>query len=87
MNLDPRFHLLITDGELGKDNKWYNLSYISQDLFGGKWQYFLLTRLKKYLPKSERTKKLIDKLFKEKRMFITYAKQERKRKVDIVGFS
>ncbi|MEA1965032.1 MAG: transposase [Candidatus Aerophobetes bacterium] len=38
------------------------------------------------MPKNERTKRLIDKLFKEKRMFITYAKKERKRKVDIVGY-
>ncbi len=35
---------------------------------------------------NERTKKLIDKLFKEKRSFITYAKKEKKRKVDIVGY-
>jgi len=37
-------------------------------------------------PKNERIKKLIDKLFKEKRMFITYAKQEKKRRVDIVAY-
>jgi len=42
--------------------------------------------LRKYLPKNERTKRLIDKLFKEKRFFITYAKKEKKRKVDIVGY-
>ena len=86
LNFNPHLHLLITEGGLGKDNKWYNLSYINQNLLGRKWQYFLLTRLKKYLPKNERTKKLIDKLFKEKCMFITYAKQERKRKVDIVVY-
>lgn len=86
LNFNPHLHLLITEGGLGKDNKWNSLSYISRDLLGKKWQYFLLTRLKKNLPKSERTKKLIDKLFKEKRMFITYAKQERKRRVDIVGY-
>jgi len=42
--------------------------------------------LRKYLPKNERTKRLIDKTFKEKRSFITYAKKEKKRKVDIVGY-
>jgi len=42
--------------------------------------------LRKYLPKNERTKRLIDKIFKEKRSFITYAKKEKKRKVDIVGY-
>ena len=86
MNFNPHLHLLITEGELGKDNKWHNPSYISQDLLGEKWQYFLLTRLKKNLPKSERTKRLIDRLFKEKHMFITYAKKERKRRVDIVAY-
>lgn len=35
---------------------------------------------------NERTKRLIDKIFKEKRSFITYAKKEKKRKVDIVGY-
>lgn len=52
----PHLHPFITEGGLGKDNKWYSLSYISQDLLGRKWQYFLLARLKKYLPKNERTK-------------------------------
>ncbi len=86
LNFNPHLHLLITEGGLGKDNKWYNISYIDQYLLGRKWQYFLLTKLRKYLPKNERTKRLIDKLFKEKRMFITYAKKEKKRKVDIVGY-
>lgn len=54
--------------------------------FRKKWQYFLLTRLKGYLPKNERTKKLIDRLFKEKPLFITYCKKEKKRKIDIVGY-
>jgi len=86
LNFNPHLHLLITEGGLGKDNKWYSLSYIDQYLLGRKWQYFLLTRLRKYLPRNERTKRLIDKIFKEKRSFITYAKKEKKRKVDIVGY-
>lgn len=86
LNFNSHLHLLITEGGLAKDNKWHNLSYITQDLLGRKWQYFLLTTLKKYLPKNERTKKLIDKLFKKKRIFITYAKKERKRRVDIVAY-
>jgi len=86
LNFNPHLHLLITEGGLSKDNKWYSISYIDQYLLGRKWQYFLLTRLRKYLPRNERTKRLIDKLFKEKRSFITYAKKEKKRKVDIVGY-
>lgn len=80
LNFNLHLHLLITEGGLGKDNKWYNLSYISQNLLGRKWQYFLLTRLKKYPPKGERTKKLIDKLFKEKCMFITSCFARKKKK-------
>lgn len=86
LNFNPHLHLLVTEGGLGKDNRWYSLSYIDKYLLGKKWQYFLLTRLREYLPKNERIKRLIDKLFKEKRSFITYAKKEKKRKVDIVGY-
>jgi len=76
----PYLHLLVTEGGLGKDNRWYSLSYIDRYLLGRKWQYFLPKRLREYLPKNERTKRLIDKLFKEKRSFITYAKKEKKEK-------
>ena len=48
LNFNPHLHLLITEGGLGKDNKWYSLSYIDQYLLGRKWQYFLLTRLREY---------------------------------------
>jgi len=86
LNFNPHLHLLITEGGLSKDGRWHTLSYISQDLLGRKWKYFLLTRLKGYLPKNERTRKLIDTLFKEKPLFITYCKKEKKRKIDIVGY-
>lgn len=86
LNFNPHLHLLITEGGLSRDGRWYSLSHISEDLLGRKWQYFLLTRLKGYLPKNERTRKLIDKLFEEKPLFITHAKKEKKRKVDIVGY-
>jgi len=66
LNFNPYLHLLITEGGL--------------DLLGRKWKYFLLTRLKGYLPKNERAKKLIDTLFKEKPLFITYCKKEKKEK-------
>jgi len=81
LNFNPHLYLLITKGGLDKNNKWHSLSCISKNLLERKWQYFLLTRLKKNLPKSERTKELIDKLFKEKHMFITYPKKEKNEKV------
>ncbi|MBE0479293.1 transposase zinc-binding domain-containing protein, partial [Candidatus Aerophobetes bacterium] len=86
LNFNPHLHLLITEGGLSKDGRWHTLSYISQDLLGRKWKYFLLSRLKGYLPKNERARKLIDTLFKEKPLFITYCKKEKKRKIDIVGY-
>jgi len=86
LNFNPHLHLLITEGGLGRDEKWHSLSYISQDLLGRKWKYFLFTRLKGYLLKNQRTKKLIDTLFKEKPLLITYCKKEKKRKIDIVGY-
>ena len=61
------------------------LSYLEQTLLGKKWQYFLLTALRKHLSKTEKTKSLIDFLFK-KESFITYAKKEKVRKRDIVNY-
>ena len=85
LNFNPHLHLLITEGGLGKDQRWYTLSYISQDLLGRKWKYFLLTRLKGYLPENdlpenEKTRKLIDTLLKKKSLFIIYCKKEKKEK-------
>jgi len=70
LNFNPHLHLLITEGGLGKDGKWHSLFHIDENLLGRKWKYFLLTELKAYLPKNERTRKLIDKLFKERPLFI-----------------
>jgi len=86
LNFNPHLHLLVTEGGLGKDSLWYQLSDIDEGLLGKKWQYFLLIRLKEYLPKTEKIKKLINALFKEKQRFITHSKKEKKRKKDIVTY-
>lgn len=86
LNFNPHLHLLMTEGGLGKGNVWYQLSGIDEKLLGKKWQYFLLTRLKEHLPKTQKIRKLIDALFKEKERFITHAKKEKKRKKDIVSY-
>lgn len=86
LNFNPHLHLLITSGGLGKDGKWYQLDGINEGLLGKKWQYFLLTRLKEHLPNTQKIRKLIDTLFKEKQGFITHAKKEKKRRIDIVSY-
>ena len=84
-NFNLHLHLLITEGDLADDGVWYNLIYLEQTLLGKKWQYFLLTALRKHLPKTEKVKSLIDFLFR-KENFITYAKKEKVRKRDIVNY-
>ena len=84
-NFNPHLHLLVTEGGLADDGKWYNLIYLEQTLLGKKWQYFLLTALRKHLPKTEKSKGLIDFLFK-KESFITFAKKEKVRKRDIINY-
>jgi hypothetical protein len=71
---NPHVHCIVTEGGYDNQGKFYSLSrYISYDAFHKKWQYEVLTSLKKYLPKE-----LIDYLFnKYPNGFAAYLKPEK----------
>jgi len=71
---NPHVHCIVTEGGYDKQGKFYALSrYISYDAFHKKWQYEILTALRKYLPKD-----LIDFLFRKyPNGFAAYLKPEK----------
>ena len=71
---NPHVHCIVTEGGYDNQGKFIPLGkYISYDAFHKKWQYEVLTALKKYLPKE-----LIDFLFnKYHNGFAAYLKPER----------
>ena len=71
---NPHVHCIVTEGGYDNQGKFVPLGkYISYDAFHKKWQYEVLTSLKKYLPKD-----FIDFLFdKYPNGFVAYLKPER----------
>ena len=71
---NPHVHCIVTDGGYDNQGKFICLrKYISYDAFHKKWQYEVLTSLKKYLPKE-----FIDFLFdKYPNGFVAYLKPEK----------
>ena len=71
---NPHVHCIVTDGGYDDQGKFICLrKYISYDAFHKKWQYEVLTSLKKYLPKE-----FIDFLFdKYPNGFVAYLKPEK----------
>jgi len=68
--------MLLTEGGFTKrEKRWIDIPFISYIALRRKWQYHLLVRLKKKLPKTYENKRLIDSLFKDnKNGFYVYAK-------------
>ncbi len=71
---NPHVHCIVTEGGYDNQGKFISLGqYISYDAFHKKWQYEVLTALKKYLPEE-----LIDYLFRKyPNGFAAYLKPER----------
>jgi len=74
LTFNPHVHCIVTEGGYDNQGKFIPLGkYISYDAFHKKWQYEILTSLKKYLPK-----KFIDLIFdKYPNGFAAYLKPER----------
>lgn len=74
LKFNPHVHCIVTEGGFNSSGKFISLGkYISYDAFHKKWQYEVLTALKKYLPKE-----FIDYLFdKYPNGFAAYIKPER----------
>ncbi len=68
----PHVHIVVTNGGFTKDNQFVKLRFISYDMLHRKWQYYLLTELKKHV-----SKKIIDYCFnKYPNGFAAYIKPE-----------
>lgn len=65
LKFNPHVHMLITEGGLRSDDEWEEIPFLPYGLLRKKWQYYLLTEIKKGLPKTRENSILIDKLFKK----------------------
>ncbi|MBI5148344.1 transposase [Candidatus Pacearchaeota archaeon] len=85
-NFNPHIHLLMTEGGI-RSEKWEDANYVDTNILSKKWQYWLLTKLREKLPKTKEKKAIIEECFvKYPKGFIVYAKKEKLRKKDIVGY-
>jgi hypothetical protein len=61
---NPHLHILMTAGGLDKNNQWESVSYIPYHIMHRKWQYHLLTMLRKQVS-NPAVKKDIDRAWQE----------------------
>ncbi len=59
-------HMLMTEGGLTSGGQWIEMPYIDYRIIRKKWQYEILTVLKKALPQDKSLKQIIDWCFKER---------------------
>ncbi len=65
MKYNPHIHSIITEGGFDRNKNWIHVDYIRYEGWRKKWQYELLTRLKKELPRGTETNVFIHQLFKD----------------------
>lgn len=63
LSFNPHVHLLITEGGLDDNGKWLGIYFLPYSKLRKQWQYYLLTELKKCLPRTKDLSHLIDMLF------------------------
>jgi len=81
MKYDPHIHGIATEGGFDRKGNWIHTDFIPYRGWRRKWQYEVLTRLKKELPKGRETSIFIDRLFKEyPEGFVVYGKRRFKKK-------
>ena len=61
---NPHVHCIVTEGGFDRQWNWIHTYYLPYKFFRKKWQYHLLTMLKKEMPKCRETNVFIDLLFK-----------------------
>lgn len=64
MKYNPHVHCIVTEGGFDRKWNWIHTYYLPYKSFRKKWQYHLLTMLKKEMPKCRETNVFIDLLFK-----------------------
>ena len=62
--LNPHVHALATEGGLTGRGAWMPVTFLEYGKLRKIWQYHLLTALKKQMPKTKETGRLVDGLFK-----------------------
>ena len=65
MKWNPHVHCMVTEGSFDDNWNWIHFGFIPYRKWRRKWQYKLLTLLKKELPKGTVTNVFIDQLFKD----------------------
>jgi Putative transposase len=65
MKWNPHLHCIVTEGGFDNNWNWIHFGFIPYRKWRRKWQYKLLTLLKKELPKGTETNVFIDRLFKD----------------------
>jgi hypothetical protein len=63
VSFNPHVHVLVTEGGLDDNANWVDISFLPYSKLRKQWQYYLLTALKKHLPKAKATSQLINTLF------------------------
>jgi hypothetical protein len=64
MKYDPHIHGIVTEGGFDSKKNWVHVDFIKYEGWRKKWQYELLTRLKKELPRGTETNSFVDRHFK-----------------------
>lgn len=59
-------HMLMTEGGLTSNGEWIEMPYIDYKIIRKKWQYGILTAMRKAMPKDRELAKIIDWCFKER---------------------
>lgn len=84
----PHLHLLVTEGGIAQDGRWYSVSYIDKDVLRKKWLYYLLKGLKQALEDNPQALKTIEDIYQTRKDkgLITRAMAEKVRRRDIVSY-
>ena len=64
-SFNVHLHILVTEGGLDQFNLWHNIHFIPYDLLRKKWQFLLLTQLRRKLPQNPKYIQIIDHLFSQ----------------------
>lgn len=85
---NPHVHLLVTEGGIAKNGRWYNVTYIDKDLLRKKWLYYLLKGLKEALKEDPDALKIIEDIYQRRKDkgLITRAMADKIRRRDIVSY-
>jgi len=60
-------HMLMTEGGLTPKGEWIGMPYIDYGIIRKKWQYAILTAMRKAMPRNTELNKIIDWCFKERK--------------------